>query len=242
MITFKKITLTLIAFLSSLTVSAQSHEMGGWAFLNVKKKVVQGFSLSLRGEYRCRDNFSRSDEYLVRLMAEYNTCDYLNIGVGYDFCNKLKKAEINDGLSIDKWTQKTHRGLVEAKGHYTISKWTFQLRERYVYAYTMNTDVAAKNKEGMYVTCHKDGGWSHLLRHKPGVSYSIGKGVFKPFVEVELYNRLDRNFDLEQFHLHIGTTIMFDSINSLKIFYVMQDKLKESQFVHTLAIEYSISL
>lgn len=238
----KKLTITVIILAQILTLTAQNHEAGGWAFLNIKKKVGEGFSLALRGEYRCRDNFKRSDEYLVRLMGEYKACDYLDVGVGYDFCNKLKVAEVKDGLSIDKWTQKNHRGLVEAKGHYSLYRWTFQLRERYVYAYAMDADVAARDDMGMYVTCKKDGGWSHVLRHKPGVSYSLWKGIFKPFVEVELYNRIDKGFDLQQVHLHVGTTIRFDAVNSLKVYYVMQDKISEKRFVHTVALEYSISL
>lgn len=231
----------LLLTISSFSYS-QTNEAGGWAYLNIKKTFTDQWSIAFKSEYKCRDNFRITDEYLFRLSGGYKVCPYFDIDVAYDFCSKVKRGGEKDGLTLDRWTQRNHRALLDLKAGYRYGNWDFRLRERYVYSYAMTAEVTARDSLGMYVKAEQPGGSSHYLRTKPTISYDIPNTAFSPFVELELFNRLDQNFALQQLHLYVGTKIRINSVNSLKLFYVMQDKIQENAFIHTVGLEYIITL
>lgn len=233
----------LIFFMSiSLLAFSQTHEAGGWAYLNIRKTFAEKWSVAFKTEYKGRDNFKITDEYLFRLSGGYKVCPYLDFSVAYDFCSKVKRGGTVDGVTLDSWTQRNHRALLDIKAGYRYGNWDFRLRERYLYSYAMDAEVSGMDSLGLYVKSEQPGGSSHVLRTKPTISYDIPNTVFSPFVELELFNRLDQKFALQQLHLYVGTKICFDAVNTLRFFYVMQDKINEDTFIHTVGLEYIITL
>lgn len=230
--------------LSSVQVRAQENVAGAWASLSVNKNLGKGFSLALRGEYRCKDNFASDELYFFRLTGSYRICDYLSAAIAYDYFTSQQGSSTSDGLSIDSWKKHSHRALADLTGNYKTHGFTFSLRERYVYAYNLSSTVAARDDAGMYVSHETPSGTSHLFRSCPTVSYRIGESAFTPYISAEFYNSLNSGdrFKLQQWHLFAGTNIKLDKVNSLKVYYVMQTKNPSGKHIHCIGLDYTITL
>ena len=93
-------------------------------------------------------------------------------------------------------------------------------RERYYYFSSLN-QWDYENPESLI-----DGKKSksdHKLRSRLQVSYDIKKCPFEPYVEVEVYNQLDKAFALDKVRYTIGTEYKVNKDHKLKLYYRYQD-------------------
>ena len=226
------------------TVSAQTHELASWTSLSVKKNFTKDFNLTFREELRIKDNLQSTDIYFFRLTAGYNINSWLSCAVAYDYLSTHVGSATRGTLQVDDYTKHTHRVLADIGGTYRPGRFSINLRERYVYAYTRGQSVAAIDEDGLYQTWMSEAGSSHLLRSRLTVAYHIKDSKWAPYWGPEFYNKLDSgsHFELSQICWHNGVTFKVDQVNTFKFYYCCQSKYPSKANCHALGIDYIITL
>ena len=97
-----------------------------------------------------------------------------------------------------------------------------ELPEYYLDDQPLNGD-GTPNEDYSYRTDIKDAKSDHKLRSRLQVSYNIKGFPFEPFVEVEVYNELDKAFALDKVRYTVGTEYKINKKNKLKVYYRYQD-------------------
>lgn len=134
-----------------------------------------------------------------------------------------------------------HRATASLTGSVKWGRFKFSLRERYQYTYRM---PARCDRERYYYFGGEFDQWDyedpsfekpeqlvdekkaksdHKLRSRLQVSYDIKKCPFEPYVEVEVYNQLDKAFALDKVRYTIGTEYKVNKDHKLKLYYRYQD-------------------
>lgn len=242
--------MVLLLIVGGFIVEMRAQEEAAlWTCVSIDKKFDKGWNMTLRGEYRAKENLSATDLYFVRLTGGYRICPYLSTALTYDYLTvQQNRKSFSDGGSRDSWKKHQHRMLADLAGRYSKAGWTISLRERYVLAYAMPTVVTDCDADGMYHRTRLQGGLGHVLRSYPSLSYHIGESRWTPFVAAEFYNNIEagKRFELQQYHLFAGTTCKLDAHNSIQLAYIFQSKFSGGEplgrHLHTMALYYFISL
>lgn len=237
--------LLLFALSLSAALFAQGEDCAAsWTSLSIKKNFEHGLGLTFREELRTKDNISAIDVFFIRLTGTYKPCPYFSTSLAYDFFGAPQKTSMKSGLQLASYLKSSHRALFDLNGMASAGQWSFSLRERYVFAYTMPAEVSAADSLGMAVTASLPSSTAHLLRSYPQVSYAIPDTRWAPFLGVELYNSIrpaDR-FQLQQYHVFAGTSFKVDKVHSFRFAYIFQHKVPTNKRLHTLDLEYIITL
>lgn len=232
----------------SLTVLAANDMAATWTSFNLKQGFEHGLSLTLRGEFRSRDNITTTDVYFFRLTGAYKPCPYLSLGLAYDFLSSHQNASQRDELLIPTYYKHSHRMLADATFMAKAGQWNFSLRERYVMAYSMPVSLIATNNANNTQEVYLPGGLSHTMRSMPQIKYAIFGTGWAPYVAVELYNSANIGdlFKLQQYHLFAGMSYKVNDMHSFNFFYVLQHKSPTThpsgKRYHTIGIDYTITL
>lgn len=165
----------------------------------VDKKLATGLHLSVSGEVRGEDNFTKLDRFQGTVDLSYKACPYFKVGVGYAFMSlwKVKSVEpedMEDYLTgkwvpegnydsvngLDKFWDIRHRAYLDLTGMYKVGEWHFSLRERVQLTHKtrdINTFQAPLN--------------DIVLRSRFKVSYASRTAPLEPYMYVEMRNPLN---------------------------------------------------
>lgn len=128
-----------------------------------------------------------------------------------------------------------HRATASLTGSVKWGRFKFSLRERYQFTHRMRSYC---DRERYYYFSSlnqwdyenpeslidgKKAKSDHKLRSRLQVSYDIKKCPFEPYVEVEVYNQLDKAFALDKIRYTIGTEYKVNKDHKLKLYYRYQD-------------------
>lgn len=235
--------LILILFTSFLGWSqAESRsDYNTWVSFNVEKGVAKNFSVGGRAEFRTQDHFSKTDYWILRILANYKALPWLKFTVGYDFMGNKKYDKSNGVITLPPFYKDIHRVFLDVTGKYSTHQFTFTLRERYIYAtdtpmYLDYLDSTGKMQRWEYSPRKH----SHLLRSKLKIAYGIKKTPLSPFISNELF--IGRIF--EQSRTCVGTGIKLNDVNSVSIYYMWQYKGTSTPKLHNhvIGVDFTVTL
>ena len=224
--------------------AAKQHVAASWQSLSVKKGLGEDFSLTLRGEYRCKDDFRCDDLWFIRLTAGYKLNSHFSTALSADWFNVSQTLSQRGEVTLLPWMKHSRRLLADVSGKMSYERWTLAQRERYVYGRTSERKLDAYDGQGLYCQIVQPAAGSMLLRSLTTLSYKPADSCLSPYVAAELFNSLQRGdgMVLQQCHIFAGTGIKLDAVNTLKLYYVCQVKQPSGKHLHTLAVDYVITL
>ena len=156
-----------------LTLYSQKTENGLWTSLEIKRKLGNGFALSLEEEYRQIDRLGMTDQFMTGVDLSWKPLDFLKGAVGYTLINKF------DATEMDPWKTR-HRFNVSLTGSTEVGRFQLSLREK----------LQTTRRIGVDADEHKSNP-TNVLRSKFSASYNI-KGIpLSPFVSTELFYTLN---------------------------------------------------
>ena len=148
------------------------------------------------------------------------------------------------------WTAR-HRATASLTGSFKWNRFKFSLRERYQFTYRMpsqcdrerydyHPDFGVWDDMPQRTVDDKKAKSDHKLRSRLQISYDIKKCPFVPYVEVELYNRLDNAFAYDKIRYTVGTEYKINKENKLKLYYRYQDYADLDEVSgHVLGVAYA---
>lgn len=235
--------LIILLFLTFASVSRAETEtdFSTWITLNISKSLSDKFSLGFLEEFRSKDHIKKTDYWITRVSVSYRTNKWLSMMFAYDYlCNK-KYGATNGTVTIDNFYRNIHRLVFDVIGNFKASQFKFNLRARYIFAANVPRSISYVDAYGTvqdweYVTSL----FTHHLRPKVKISYSIPKTPLSPYVSDELF--VSRR--LEQSRLCAGFDIKTGKITSMSIYYMWQYKknLVPKFSNHVIGLSYSIKL
>ncbi len=186
---------------------AEADDFGIWSTVNVKYNFTKKIYGSTLFEFRSKENTQRMDCFISRQYLGYNWTSWLKSDVAYDFITTPSSVH--------------NRFLFSVTGTLKEGNFSFSLRERYLYDYTV------KSHSG-----------ENVLRSKASVHYHIPNTIFSPYMAIELFTwehwKKTRHY--------AGTKIKLTDQSSLDIFYMYYTKRNKTFEQHLLGIGYILKI
>jgi opacity protein-like surface antigen len=152
---------------------SQENGTGIWTSIEIKKKLDQGFAVSLEEEYRTVGLFRTTDQFMSSVDVSWKPLPFLKGGVAYTLINKY------DATETDPWELK-HRVSAYLTGSVEWNRWEFSLREKW----------QTTRRVGVSQTVNRANP-SHVLRSKCSAAYNIKGCPLTPYVGMECFLSLN---------------------------------------------------
>ncbi len=227
----KKLELSLEGEYRTQDISSKHERVSGAVNLSYKDKKIPFLKADMG--YSIMSMYNMAETTIKYLDEDFTVPKHMNVDDPY-WCIR-------------------HRATASLTGSFKWKRFKFSLRERYQYTYRMaaqcdrvrwyyNTfhemfpglpeyyldeerfnDDGTLNEDYSYMTDTKNPKSDHKLRTRLAVSYDIKSCPFEPFVEVEVYNKLDEDFAYDKVRYTVGTDYKINKKNKLKVYYRYQD-------------------
>ena len=170
---------------------------------------------------------------------------YMNVYTGWTTKYKGDLTDIEDGLDpeyyrinkysfnlIDSYVDSRHRLTAYAQASAEVGKFKISLRESYQFTHT---DSVSFSKEKYR---YKNGQWKDpeteldgksasnksMLRSRISVDYNIPHWKYDPFVSYELFNSLDKAFEVQKSRITAGVDFSFNKKHNFEVAYMWQNQ------------------
>ena len=169
----KHIIFGVLLLLCVRTVVAQQNDWGVWTTMDIEKKLNKRWNVGAGLEYRSQDGLSLTDQIRGSLGFQYNPKKTpFKFGVNYTLiANKKQKKDI----FVNR-----HRFTFSATGSYKYDRFTASWRPRL--------------QATFYDTTEKDpdelDNYRWVVRNRFGLKYNVPKLPLKPYVQIEIFNRV----------------------------------------------------
>ena len=221
----------LLCTVVSLPLHA-SDDLGMWFGAGITKKVAKQLSVSVDGEWRLKDNISATDRFVIGASVAYKPMKWLKMEGGYKYLHTRWAAEesAGGGKYYNTYWYPRHRVYAGVEGRMKTARWTFSLRERWVYTYRPEFDRhymdidPSSDTFGEISSKARDGAAENVLRSRLAVEYNIRKCPLTPFGSVELYN----SWNVEKIRYSVGADYNLSKHQNVKVYYLFQDRKNHS--------------
>ena len=168
--------LSILLAISAVGVSAQNSDWGVRTGIELEKKLNKKWEIGLGGEYRWKEGMSLTDQVRGTFDAGYKPLKFLKLGAGYELiADKKQKRDI---------FLYRHRFKLDATGSFKYQRFTMSWRPRLQVTF-YDDDVGDDELDN----------YRWVLRNRFGLNYNIRKVPLKPYVRIEIYNRVFSNPD-----------------------------------------------
>jgi hypothetical protein len=213
-----KFYIILVCLCCFLTIQAQAGERnddaGLWVNVSLAPKPFGGKWKTLYSlEYRSKEHFQTTDLWCGMLNTDYILNQYVQIGAGYEiFLNR----EADGGFTPE------YRYYPEGVFSYKWGAFSSALRMRVMNTYTQWRDPNIE------------------ARNRFKVNYAIKNTPLKPFVSVEPYHNLRKEFSFTKIRYIAGCGFCFDH-QQIDVYY-MRECYQQKMFTrNVLEIDYNYS-
>lgn len=248
-----------VIFTAAFLMAAHLHaddDFGIWSSIAVEKKISKKFSLEAGLDFRAEQNLESVARWDASLSAGYKPWKFLKLGVGYVYIydRSIQESKVNynnsgnvNGYNVDHgyWRSK-HRAVFEATAKQKWGRFTFSLRERYLFTHYVGADCyrtrfrdeidasqggfsgetypwnGKEYAEMEVVTDHKKSKNRHYLRSRLKVEYDIRNCPLTPFASYELSNNLAEAMDLDKSRLVVGVDWKINKRHALSVGYLYE--------------------
>ena len=176
--------LCILMLTAPAALADESDDFGVWADVQVNKDLGKYYA-KLRIEHRSMDNAASHDALIIRPTFGVKALPWLDVDLSYDYI-------------VEQACHK-HRGLLSVTGKLKQGDLSVSVRERYVYAWTIETKSS-----------------SHVLRSQLKAQYSIPDSIVRPYLAIEMFTWTKWN----KTRHYVGTELKFNPHHSLDLFYM----------------------
>jgi len=160
----------MILLANASLLLAQNSDWGLWTSIDAEKKLSKKWDLDVAAQYRCKDNFSVTDQIRGSADITRKVGKYVKLGAGYEL---IAKNRVKQESFVYR-----NRFRFQATGSYKYARFTASWRtllQLTLLEKTINPD----NDNQKWV-----------LRNRFGLKYNIKKTPLKPYVNFELFHQL----------------------------------------------------
>ena len=280
----KKILFAAALALCSATSAIAQSDFGVWTEIGVEKSFNKKFSLEASVENRMAQNVTMPQRWNAAIGGSYKPLKWLKLGAGYVFIynrsfqeteEKYKENDegeivlgkdgkpIIEGYNVDHgYWRPRHRAYFDVQGKLDVGRFSFSLRERYLYNYYVETEALRDkyrnpSQPGYSGNLYPFNGMEfmkfeqemdtkkakskHALRTRLQVEYDI-KGVpLTPFVSCELTNELDNAMKYDKVRAQAGVEWKVNKKHILSGAYLYQNESQEvgpNASLHAIKLNY----
>ena len=218
----------LVLFLAfvfvGLSKAQTTNDFGMWITAGTEKKLYDSWDLGASIELRTKGNTGSVDRWQLGLSGAYKVSKHLKLGGCYEF--QLRNRTVDDMTEMVP----RHRFMLDVTpGGKVLNGLKLSLRERYQYTYTM--------QKGNVDATHEH----HLRsRFKAEIDSTIMNG-WSPYASVEMFNNLDKQFQIDEMRMAIGTTYSINTHHVINMGYLLDLKRSASgldKVLHAVTIGY----
>lgn len=280
----KKILFAAALALCSATSAIAQSDFGVWTEIGIEKSFNKKFSLEASVENRMANNATQPQRWNAAIGGSYKPLKWLKLGAGYVFIYNRNFQEVEEkykeddegelvldkagnpivvGYNVDHgfWRPR-HRAYFDVQGKLDVGRFSFSLRERYLYNYYMQTETMRDKYrnpvQGGYTgpSYEYDGmnfmkfeqepdikkaKSKHALRTRLQVEYNIKGLPLNPFVSCELTNELDNAMKYDKVRVQAGTEWKITKKHILTGAYLYQNESQEigpNSSLHAIKLGY----
>ena len=219
------ILLCLVALPFSLSAQESEPEIEQdfaiWGEITVKKHIVSGFSASLKGHFRSKENSSEFDQWRINSELQFKFNDYFDVSAGYIYFQSNKGT----------YYQGSHRWYGAVRMAMSFGPVHLHLRERFEQTI----------REGMEIGEY--GRIYNQLRSRIGIDVKIAKCPLTPYVNVEnfLYVFNYRPGEVAEMRYTVGLKYKFAKMHTVDLYYRLNQKFPTTELKHILGVGYTLS-
>ena len=273
MLSRKRFLLAALSLLCAGSLMAQ-NDFGVWTSVSAEKAFSKKFSIDAGAELRLQDNATQPMRWDFGLGASYKVTKYLKLGAGYTFIHGHNTKEVkprykNDGVTVNGynvdhgfWRNK-HRLYFDVTGKVAWGRFTFSLRERYLYThynkaeclrdkyrsllqdgYTGDTYIynGTEFMEYEQTTDQKKAKDKHALRSRLQVAYNIKGLPLNPYASYEVTNDLGDKLRYDKSRVCAGIEWKVTKQHILDLGYIYQTESDEDEGnsnIHAIKVGYT---
>ena len=273
MLSRKRFLLAALSLLCAGSLMAQ-NDFGVWTSVSAEKSFGKNFSIDAGVENRLQENATKPLRWDFGLGASYKVRKFLKLGAGYTYIRGRNLQEVkprykNDGVTIkgynvdhEFWRNK-HRLYFDVTGKVTWGRFTFSLRERYLYTH-YNKAECLRDKyktpiqpgyvgDTTYIngielmkyeqtTDQKKAKDKHALRSRLQVEYNIKGLPLNPYASYEVTNDLGNQLRYDKSRVCAGLEWKVTKKHILDFGYLYQtesDNDEGNSNIHAIKVGYT---
>lgn len=207
----RSLVLSMLGCFFFLPSPAQDSDFSIWSKMGAKHKVTKDFTLSGNIEFRTKEQLKEIDRWAAVINGSYRLLPALKLDGGYELHYRYRNEK---GWKIRQ------RYNVGVTGEVQCFQLKLSLRERYQHTWDQEkTDFH--------------------LRSQLKMAYVPHKGNISPYASIELYNKLNDEFDLSRTRYRAGAEWEFSSEWEMELYYLYQSESDRKK--HILGIECTYS-
>lgn len=273
MLSRKRILLAALSLLCAGSLMAQ-NDFGVWTSVSAEKAFSKKFSIDAGAELRLQENATQPMRWDFGLGASYKVTKFLKLGAGYTFIHGRNLQEVkprykNDGVTVNGynvdhgfWRNK-HRLFFDVTGKAAWGRFTFSLRERYLYThyneaeclrdkyrtlvqpgYTGDTYIynGTEFMEYEQTTDSKKAKDKHALRSRLQVEYNIKGLPLNPYASYEVTNDLGDKLRYDKSRVCAGVEWKVTKKHILDVGYLFQSESDNDEGngnIHAIKVGYT---
>lgn len=197
------------------------HDFGIWSDLTVKKHIVSGFSASVNGHLRTKENTSMVDQWRVNPELQFKFNDYFDLSAGYIYISSNKNTNYEG----------SHRWYGAFRMAVSFGPVHLHLRERF--EQTIKEGMAKGEYGRIY----------NYLRSRVGVDLKFENCPVTPYANVEnfLYVFEYKGGQGAEMRYSVGAKYKFAKIHTLDLYYRIVQKLPTTELRHIMGVGYTLS-
>ena len=273
MLSRKRFLLAALSLLCAGSLMAQ-NDFGVWTSVSAEKAFSKKFSIDAGAELRLQENATQPMRWDFGLGASYKVTKFLKLGAGYTFIHGRNLQEVkprykNDGVTVNGynvdhgfWRNK-HRLFFDVTGKAAWGRFTFSLRERYLYThyneaeclrdkyrtrvqpgYTGDTYIynGTEFMEYEQTTDSKKAKDKHALRSRLQVEYNIKGLPLNPYASYEVTNDLGNQLRYDKSRVCAGVEWKVTKKHILDVGYLFQSESDNDEGngnIHAIKVGYT---
>ncbi len=212
-----------LLLLLGITVRAQDRDFLSWNAIELGYEPSKKWDFQLEAQLRLKDDFSTIDEYFGQFQVNRRIAKGLKLGVA------VRYAFENDDQGRRQGIENHFRHHFDVRYRTKLDRFTLRYRIRY------------QNKNELGV----DDQATRTVRLKTGVAYNIRRWKLDPYVNGELFNRLQSDEERKlRFRVTLGTSYNLKKAGKIGAYYRVQSSFnEEARGMRTiLGLKYSYTI
>ncbi len=219
---FKFIAIAILLLLAA-TVRAQNKDFLSWNAIELGYEPSKNWDFQLEAQLRLKDDFSTVDEYFGQFQVNRRVAKGLKLGAA------VRYAFENDDQGNRQGIENHFRYHFDVRYRTKLDRFMLRYRIRY------------QNKNELGV----DDEATQTLRFKAGVEYNIRRWKLDPYLNGELFNRLQSDEERRlRFRVTLGTSYKLKKAGKIGAYYRIQSSFNDiaAGTRYILGLKYSYTI
>ena len=234
--------LIAMALVMAVATSAQAI----WLDAGASKTWQKKYTVGIDAQYRTSNKLESTERWGIGANFGWKPLKWLKVGADYSFLYSHRpERTTKKGNFVEDYWQPRHRVGVSLTGSLKFNRWELSLRERWQYTRNQGVNALKFGPDGLdkgyeYIPVRN----RHVLRSRLKLEWGIKKKCpFTPYVSAEMYNSLNKAFQVTKVRYTAGCDYKIDRHNSVGLFYRFVDSYDNDETnLNVIGLEYAFKL